>query len=99
MTDPNELVAFVLARIDDVESLAVDMRHQIMSGRPLLDMRGGGTLLRDLIDPDRIQAECEAKRQIVYMTLHGCGDDYERIQRALAALYADHPDYRAKWKP
>jgi hypothetical protein len=50
-------------------------------------------------DPIRVLAECEAKRAIVFMSEHGCGDDYERVQRALALPYADHPDYLLKWKP
>jgi hypothetical protein len=54
----------------------------------------------EFADPvPRQLAECEAKRRIVDLTQHGCGDDYERVQRALALPYADHPDYRPAWRP
>jgi hypothetical protein len=49
-------------------------------------------------DPARVLAEIEAKRRIVDLTEHGCGDDYQRVQRALALPYADHPDYDERWK-
>lgn len=49
--------------------------------------------------PARVLVECEAKRTLLFLSEHGCGDDYERVQRALALPYADHPDYLPKWKP
>lgn len=49
-------------------------------------------------DPARVLAECEAKRQMVWLSEHGCGDDYERVQHALAMPYADHPDYKKSWR-
>jgi len=52
-----------------------------------------------LHDPARVLAECEAKRLILALSEHGCGDDYERVQRALALPYADRPGYQQKWKP
>jgi hypothetical protein len=50
-------------------------------------------------DPARELAECEAKRMLLWLSEHGCGGDYERVQRALALPYADHPDYLPEWKP
>ncbi|GAA1138517.1 DUF6221 family protein [Nocardioides aquiterrae] len=59
-------------------------------------------------DDGRVLAECEAKRRIV--GLHGrvdpCdahdGATLETVEcdtlRALAAVYADHPDYREEWR-
>lgn len=54
--------------------------------------------------PDRVLAECEAKRRIVerhsgcdevsYGDTSTCPD-----ARDLALPYADHPDYRPEWKP
>ena len=49
-------------------------------------------------DPARVLAECEAKRQILALSEHGCGDDYQRVQHALALPYAEHPDFRREWK-
>jgi hypothetical protein len=49
-------------------------------------------------DPARVLAECEAKRVIVALSEHGCGDDYERVQQALALPYAAHAGYRQEWR-
>lgn len=59
------LADFLLARIDEDEALARDMQHQAQAGRPLLTLNGGGTALRELVDPARVLAECAAKRAIV----------------------------------
>lgn len=126
------LTEFLLARISERESVARDMQHQASRGRPLLELHGGGTGIRDLVDPARVLTECEAKRRIVEVHHphdhggeHGdatfcteCqwdhGDDSPRIDNqpvenfgrnpcqtlaTLAAVYADHPDYREEWKP
>lgn len=107
---------FLLARIADQKSLALDMQHQAGMGRPLLELRGGGTLLKELVDPARVLAECEAKRRIVELHADGgrvawVGDRFvnwctaDKTQwpckslRALAAVDADHPDYRPEWRP
>jgi len=59
------LTEFLLARISEREMLARDMQHMAAIGHPLLELRGGGTLIRELVDPARVLAECEAKRRIV----------------------------------
>jgi hypothetical protein len=56
-------------------------------------------------DPARVLAECEAKRRVVEIaspaqdedgaTIPGSG--LSDILGALAAVYADHPDYREEW--
>ena len=60
-------------------------------------------------DPARVLADVESKRRIVEMfsgNLHERWDDgFEaekigrEVLRALAAVYADHPDYQEAWKP
>lgn len=69
-------------------------------------------------NPERVWAECEAKRRIVKLHLPSashrwcisCTDidtlppnNVEafpcRTLRALAAVYADHADYRDEWQP
>jgi hypothetical protein len=57
-------------------------------------------------DPARVLAECEAKRRIVELVLdrpirdHGdCKCESCWTLRLVALPYADHPDYRAEWKP
>jgi uncharacterized protein DUF6221 len=61
--------------------------------------------------PDRVLAECEARRRIVELhqvynafpdvTACGiCGESpYCATLRTLAAVYVDHQDYRKEWKP
>lgn len=47
----------------------------------------------------RVRAECEAKRRIVQMDdTDTYSDAYVTAIRALAIVYADHPDYREEWK-
>lgn len=65
-------------------------------------------------DPARVLAECEAKRRIVEfygdrevsvaLSNEASAEVYaaESIERAmqfLAAVYADHPDFRDEWRP
>lgn len=57
-----------------------------------------GQHIARLADPTIALAECQAKRTLLELSEHGCGDDYERVQKALAATFADHPDYRERWR-
>jgi len=76
------LTDFLLARISEREMLARDLRHQAYSGPlPLLSL-GGGTLLRDLLDPEQMLAECAAKRRIV----EHLGDAERGVARARRLL-------------
>lgn len=55
-------------------------------------------------DPARVLAECEAKRRIVERHLANrlASDEVEfeteLVLRALASVYADHPDFREEWR-
>jgi hypothetical protein len=93
------LTGFLLARI------AEDMAAAVM-------MPPHPTFVDRVIDRKHLLAECEAKRRIVEAAdgtghtgpWNGCGDDCEwrAIEWAvaqLAAVYADHPDYRDEWRP
>jgi hypothetical protein len=57
------------------------------------------------ISPERVLAECEAKRRIVQGVgvYGGRGSDeamyHEVVLSFLALPYADHPDYREEWRP
>jgi len=49
-------------------------------------------------DPARVLAECAAKRAIIELSVNW--DGFTRnvdVLRALAAVYADHPDYQEAW--
>lgn len=104
------LAEFLSARIAERESVARDMRHQAQMGRPLLQVLAGGTGIRELVDPERILAECEAQRRILEratsdeideddMCAVAAFDEAEHIVCILAELYADHPDYDQEWRP
>ena len=83
------LVEFLEARIAEDEAEA-----KPMAGLDD-DDRGGWAI----VYAERVLAECAAKRAI----LDVCDDggpwpsDIDRIERALAAIYKDHPDYRKEW--
>ena len=48
------------------------------------------------VPPSRVLAECEAKRRIVEVYQQG---DVRPVLvlRAIASVYADHPDYNPEW--
>jgi len=52
------------------------------------------------VDPARVLAECEAKRRIVeWCQTDEGGFHWSTVLEPLAAIYADHPDYRDDWRP
>jgi hypothetical protein len=58
----------------------------------------GGHIARH--DPARVLAEVAAKRALVEMDEDDrYSDAYVVAIRALAAVYADHPDYDEAWRP
>lgn len=90
------LIEFLLARIAEDESEIVGV---IPPGQVLYDYEVKW-------QPPRIAHECEAKRRIIER--HGDGGDCFDCTptrypcptlRLVAAIYADHPDYREEWKP
>lgn len=96
------LAEFLLARIAEDEAAARDPQWLALE-------YGVDSFGRDAFRT-RVLAECEAKRRIV--ELQAANDDdrhlpgfyykaqmIERILRALALPYADHPDYRQEWRP
>jgi hypothetical protein len=103
---------FLLARIAEDEWVA-GTASEVISGPAQLGRHlwtwGDGRLE---VTRARVLAECQAKREIV-AELSPCVDydrdkfivqpSVERLARAtlqhLAAVYADHPDYREEWKP
>lgn len=50
-------------------------------------------------DPARVLADCEAKLRILGDEELWLRGDTDRVARLLASAYADHPDYRAEWRP
>ena len=92
MTD---LAGFLLARIAEDESETrwlgpCDCRVE------------GFPLQHGLRCPERVLAECEAKRRIVTTQLQPYPAGHAPatlVLRLLALPYADHPDYRQEWRP
>lgn len=105
------LTDFLLARIADDENRARCAGHgdgRVIThnadwgvvvlpdnARPIYDVR----FIRDF-SPFRVLAECKAKRAIVeYLAPNrSTGDPLHPVIRALASVYADHPDYREEWR-
>lgn len=98
------LVGFLLARIDE------DQRHaeQAAAGHwPDLRTTGsGGSAAAHVArwHPARVLAECDAKRHIIELQRSDLRDDpqdweADEVLRLLGLPYADHPDYRAEWRP
>ena len=48
--------------------------------------------------PARVLAECESKRRIVEMAVDGYEYNPNPTLRYLAAVHADHPDWREEWR-
>jgi hypothetical protein len=94
---------FVLARLAEREMLARDMQQQASIGRPLVQLHGGGTLLRELVDPDSVLAQCEALRAVVVALSPHAHDSpaahmaVDTAVRALASVWRDHPAFDPSW--
>ena len=96
------ITEFLEARIDEDHRLAGSGWARLGDTRWETDNYG-----RNFLTPSAVLAECAAKRAIA--GLHKVGADqcdehnamFESIPcptiRALAAVYADHPDYRQEW--
>jgi hypothetical protein len=93
------LPEFLLQRIAEDERHARKLAES--DRRPVL------ALAITVDHPQRILAECEAKRRIVGLVgpAHDERDEpipgsgLPDVLAALALPYADHPDYREEWKP
>ena len=82
------ITEFLLARIAEDEAVARAWRTRIDQGEiPIL--------FHGVVIPDRVLAECAAKRRIV----EGWRDEYHDtwVLMHLASVYADHPDYDPAW--
>jgi len=104
----NDLVAFLNARLDEDEEQARRVQAVLDDGWNYFDETP-----TELIDPARALREVEVKRAIVRrcairmneMDQHPNGLVSPRALLArqvlmdLAAVWSDHPDYRAEWKP
>jgi hypothetical protein len=120
----NALAEFLLARIAEDEAVAraaIMYRSRVFGGdvgevAPDFDVRPNDDLSVPavVVGPERLLAECEAKRRIVeqyaeHADYDNVEDSYEHATgrivglgeavRLLAEVYGDHPDYREEWRP
>jgi hypothetical protein len=108
----SDLTAFLLARISEDEAKAreaIEMRMAVKYVDPSDATRPDFELVAwpdlgvpsMLIGPERVLAECEAKRRIVELHgPHGQSDELPcRELAVVAAVYSDHPDYDEAWRP
>jgi hypothetical protein len=101
------LTEFILARLDEDEAavkalrVVVDPGTYLSSGieRPT-ELDAATAAHCDRYYPRRVLAEVAAKRALVEMDEDDrYSDAYVVAIRALAAVYADHPDYDEAWRP
>ena len=105
------ITEFLLARIEEDEDAARGVNRLLWNSRvALLDHDLYGLVSRH--HPDRVLAECRAKRAIVELYDDSLKEQIERrdasalgaglmlddVIRALAAVHVDHPDYRKEWR-
>jgi hypothetical protein len=92
------LYGFLLDRIAEDETRARESKEYDDKHQPVNDVMD----LDGWYDPERVLAECEAKRQIVELANYWlepvdpgiAGSD---LLHLLALPYADHPDYQQEW--
>lgn len=94
------LIEFLLARLDEDEAVARSAGGDSWCG---VSMREEGGATREQAnhilrwDPARILAEVAFKRKLLGEQGYGGGVIAEWIQRDMAQVYADHPDYDSAW--
>ena len=94
----SDLTEFLLARLTDDE----DAIRSRWNAAGVTDEAFWGTPLQ----PSRALAECKPKRSLVGLLQSDSRDPHnamrrewaDEILRALAAVYADHADYREEWR-
>lgn len=72
------IVEFLMQRIAEDEAVGRDWSHINRGGGIKVDVCGGGTGYLAICNPDRVLAECAAKRRIV--ELHKFGPGYRQRQ-------------------
>lgn len=101
MEDDMTVIEFLLARIAEMER-AASAWHTEDDGRPKFFRvaQPDGSWL-EVVSPVLIRAECAAKRDLVVHA--GFLDQFDPqfgdfILKALATVYADHPDFHEEWR-
>lgn len=104
--DSNELVRFLIARVDEDDTQLRRLHRDVARGTSPADPANGG---RDTIrDVDRLRAECEAKRDVIAYAQQllvlrdqpaekAVRDTAMRMLLALATPYRAHSAFRTEW--
>lgn len=100
------LTEFLTARIAEDERLVSEYPSLTPDFPPKweLGLYFEGSIAMALTVPaDRVLAECEAKRRIIDLLTDAYGGTIShgatRVLSALAAVYAEHPNYDEAWRP
>lgn len=95
------LTEFLLARITEDEQAAGEMVENEHLWSNCGEPHNHAIMIFKLgwrMDPARVLAECEAKRRIVAEVFPITADyDPLYVQKVLARVYADHPDFDPAW--
>jgi hypothetical protein len=106
MTAPRKLVRFLLARISEEETAALDSRSWYHGGgeRPSVKVEPTPESFAAFViahDPDRVLTDCVAKRRIIKVLTSprwaGPAEQRDLILRLLALPYAGHPEFFDEW--
>jgi hypothetical protein len=106
----SDLTEFLLARVAEEEQMAVQSLQISLQGANLVSLGKPDAPPIMILHPDRVMAECEAKRHIAERTSVppqmyaepeelAAYDEAVYICRILAAIYDEHPDYDEAWRP
>jgi hypothetical protein len=98
-TTASTLTAFLLNRIAEDEATI----RRVSDTQPVFaDLLAES--LGDVASPQRMLADCDAKRRIIHACSATTGQDVNEfaewdVLRLLALPYANHPDYQPDWHP
>lgn len=93
----NDIVEFLKARLDEDEARAQHALNGDLDHLPTVECRCGRRLHLGG-DAVRVLREVEAKREILAFHEQRPVLTEAPMLLALAAVYADHPDYREEWR-
>jgi hypothetical protein len=93
----DDLIAFVKARLDEDEAAIAD--DEVDDGTRFADVDPQtARFVWRFADEDRVKREVATKRKLIEeVTLRSSRDVAEIYVAVLAAVWCDHPDYRAEW--
>lgn len=107
MKRPKTLSAFLIARISEEETAALDSRtwyHGAGQRVPPQAAHAPESFAAFVLahDPDRVLTECVAKRRMIKLITgpawSGSSDDRDSLLRLLALPHVGHPAFRDEWR-